>query len=97
VTETNQAFRDWLDSFREELDPEQFGALTKWLEDNDAHLVATVERGYYCALIYRRGTSLSGAAESRESLGEAVRFAQHAFDARLVALVRGRARVVGQA
>ena len=97
MTDSDQKMRAWLEREGMVMTREQDAEVRRWLEDNDAHMIAAVERGNYAVLIYRQGRLLSAAAESTESLGEAVRLAQHAFDLRVIELVKSRSPVTGQA
>lgn len=97
MTTENKITRAWLEANGMVLTHEQDEQLRGWLVENDAHMIATVGRDFFSVLIYRAGSHFSGAAESSESLGEAVRLAQHMFDLKIIELVKRRARVVGQA
>lgn len=96
MADNDQEMRAWLEREGMVMTREQDAEVRQWLEDNDAHLMATIERGYFAVLIYT-GRGVSGAAESRQSLGEAVRLAQHLFDLRVIELVKSRSHVVGRA
>lgn len=89
--------RAWLEREGMVMTREQDAEVRRWLEENDAHMIAAVERGCYSVLIYRQGRNMSAAAESARSLGDAVRLAQHAFDLKVIELVKRRSPVVGLA
>lgn len=97
MTPVDQEMRKWFQEQGMILTDEQDAALRKWLADNDATFFAVVEPGFFVAQVHRPGTEFFGAGESFQSLGDAVRMAQLAFDARVVLALRRRARVVGQA
>ncbi len=71
--------------------------LKKWLDDNDALMLAFVELGSFIVLIRSANAQHIGVGESATDFEVAVREAQHSFDIKVFREAHTSARIVGQA
>jgi len=80
------------------MNPLEAKQFKRWLNDNGAIMIAFVELGSFIVLIRSTdGRQFFGVGESEGDFEEAVREAQHSFDAGIIRQAHRAARVVGRA